>query len=211
MAHLTTKHTAVKPGELEQDVKDITAGLSKNFAPTLVLQINGAAVTVKSAVAALRAYLVKSQAVDADRAALAHSLNERNAMIVATNTLVKALKVAIKMQVGPQSPLLDSFGIPMDKARQTDTVTLFAAQGKAAQTREVRGTKGKRQRQAIKTVGDPSVTVTSDKRVIAGPRPVNLPPSPAAANASVPAPAAAPTGTDSGNGTPGSGSTPATA
>ncbi|MHB8420609.1 MAG: hypothetical protein ACYDCL_21260 [Myxococcales bacterium] len=185
MAHLTTKPSAVKPGEFELELQKMDQGFTENLPPTLTLPINGTPMTVAAMEGQFKGYLATFRAVDAAEQALAAAVNARNAVTVEARTFYKAAKQAVKLHLGPQSPLLSSFGIPMDKARQTDTKTLAIAQGRARQTREVRGTKSEKQRLAITVVGNPSVTITSNRELLVGPRPVNL----TVASASAAAPA----------------------
>ena len=143
MAHLTTKPSAVKPGEAKHEIQMMAEGLSQHFSPAITLMINGTRMTVASLQAACQDDLELHRAADAAKQAYTDAVNTRDANAVSARTRYKALKHAVKLYLGPQSPKLASFGIPMDKARKTDTKTLVVAQGKSQQTREVRGTKSK--------------------------------------------------------------------
>ena len=73
---------------------------------------------------------------------------------------VGLLIAAIKNTLGPESPLLASFGIATPKPKAALTAVQKAVStALAANTRVVRGTKSAKQKQAISAAGKPGVTV----------------------------------------------------
>jgi hypothetical protein len=139
------------------------------------LTINGVAVKQAVIDTTLQNWIAIFKAVDTAKAAYQSAVTARLGITVAARTYYKALKAALKLQFGPQSPLLASFGISVDKPGVTSTKTRLVAAAKRNQTRALRGTKGKNQRAAIVVVGDPPVTVASDGTVQSGPPTLNVP------------------------------------
>ena len=206
MASIPTQPNAIRPTAFEQELKKIDEGLLQFIPKTVTIMVNGTSLKQPQIDSTIQGFIKAFKAVDAAKQAYADAVNGRKAISLQARTFYKGLKAAIKQLLGPQSPQLSSFGIPMDKPRKATNQTRTVAQGKAAQTRAVRGTKGKKQRLAVKVVGEPSVTFGADGQLQVGPRAVNLPAasdSTAPAPESNPAPTPAPAG--SGSGTPNSG------
>ncbi len=204
MSHMTTKPNGITPAKFEADLAELLDALVANFPAATTITVNGRAMKQKAWVALVRRYLKAFRAVDPVLQAYRDVVNRRRAVEVEARELVKALRAAVKTLLGNQSPLLSRFGIPMDTARTTSAQDTLVSVAKRRQTRAVRGTKGRKQRLAIKTVGNPPLGVTSEGELNVGAPPVNVaPPStPAAAPEPGPAPA-------SGTGDSGTGHTPA--
>ncbi|MHB8416617.1 MAG: hypothetical protein ACYDCL_00975 [Myxococcales bacterium] len=192
MAAVTTKHTAVSPGEFEHEIEKLDQGLLANLPPTVTLIVAGVPETRATLHATNQKYLDACKAVEAAKQAHLAAVGARNALTVGTRTYHKLVKAALKNYHGPEAQLLGSYGITPDRPIVQTTVQLVQAQAKGQQTRKVRGTRSRKQRQALKVVGDPAVTFHSDGTMEVGNRPVNLPATAPAPAAPSPAPEGSP-------------------
>ncbi len=202
MATLPTKPKAIRPGALARDVQKFNEGVQGLSAKTKV-NINGTVMTKATFQAVCQRYLAAQAAVEATKQAHVDAVNNRNAITLETSMVIKEGKTAVKSLLGRQSTQLASFGIPMDKALTTTSQQQVVANAKRRQTRQVHGIMGKRQRAAIKVVGNPPIHLPSGGEMEVGAPPVNLPQaasSPAAAPVA-PAPAPAPAGGSDPTGT----------
>jgi hypothetical protein len=216
MALTITQPKAVAPSAFEAQLVKMDEGIDANLPAGTSLTINGTVVKQAAIDTQLQNWIAVFKAVDTAKATYQAAVTARVAITVAAMTYYKALKAAIKLQFGAQSPLLASFGITADKPASTTTQQKMVAVAKRAQTRQVRGTTGKKAKLAITVVGNPPITVPSTGKLEISPPPVNLPAAsstPSSTTSSAPASTAAPTtnpvpaGSGSGGTTP-SGSTP---
>ncbi len=202
MATTTTQPKAVAPGAFEAQLTKMDEGVQANLPAGTTLTLNGAAVKQPAIDTTLQGWITIFKAVDTAKAAYKDAVNARLAITVAARTYYKALKAAIKLQFGAQSPLLASFGITADKPHVATTQQKMVAAAKRAQTRTVRGTKGKKQKAAVTVVGNPPVTVPSIGALQIAPPPVNI--ASADGTSSAPTSTPAPAGSGAGSGTPSS-------
>ena len=81
-----------------------------------------------------------------------------------------AMRDAIIAFYGRRSPVLQQFGIAPPKARQPLTTEQKAAKAaKAELTREKRHTMSRKQKQAIQTVGTPTITIGPEGKSVTAP------------------------------------------
>lgn len=208
MASIPTQPSAIHPTKFELEVQQMDQGVQQNLPKTSSLIVNATAMKQPNIDALLQSWLKVFRAVDAAKQTYRDAVNTRKAMALDARTTYKALKAALKLFFGPRSPLLSSFGIAADKPRTTTAKQQMVAAAKRAQTRAVRGTKGKAQRAAIKVVGEPSVSISSGGEVQVGAPPVNVAAIGAASSVVTPstggaaAPSSTPAGSDAGSATP---------
>jgi hypothetical protein len=213
MALTITQPKAVAPSAFEAQLVKMDEGIDANLPAGTSLMINGTAVKQAAIDTQLQNWIAIFKAVDTAKATYQSAVTARLAITVAAKTYFKALKAAIKLQFGAQSPLLASFGITTDKPVSTTTQQKMVAAAKRTQTREVRGTTGKKARLQVTVVGNPPVTVPSTGKLEISPPPVNLAASstPSSTSSSAPASTAAPTTNPAPAGSGSGGSTPSAA
>lgn len=228
MALTTSQPKAVAPAQFEQQLVKMDQGVQTTLPAGTSLTVNGTAQKQAVIDTTLQSWITVFKAVDTAKAQYQNAVAARVAITAAAKAYYKALRAVIKSYFGAQSPQLAAFGITADKAHAASTQQKLVAAAKRQQTREVRGTKGKKQKAAVTVVGNPAVTVPSSGPQQIGPPPVNVggintpssttvtssttvsttsssPASTAAPAATTPAPA----GSGSGNSTPAAGSPPA--
>ncbi len=172
MANVMTKPGSIGPTEQEAEIVKLSQAVKEKLAPTVSLVVDGVSATQPQVAAKLDAFAASHAAVHDARQALQAALKARDAASVEAREYCKGLKAAVKQQLGRTNPELAAFGISPDKPLVRTTKDLIVASAKAQQTRQVRGTLGKRQRAQIKVVGDPPVHLASDGSMTSGPPPV---------------------------------------
>ncbi|HUB05629.1 MAG TPA: hypothetical protein VMB50_01440 [Myxococcales bacterium] len=216
MATIISQPKSLSPTQFEAELTTMDLGVQKYLPATVSLNLDGSVVKQPAIDTQLQSWLQTFKAVDAARQALQDAVKARLAITVEARQYYKALKAALRQYFGTQSATLSSFGIASDKPLAISSKKMMQAVAKRQQTRDVRGTKGKKQKAAITVVGNPPITLSSDGTLQAGPPPVNLPasssstpaaPTPGSVSAPVvnaaPAPAAPGSGgTNGGSGTP---------
>jgi hypothetical protein len=195
MSLTTMQPKAITPAKLEAELTKLNEGAQTQLAAGTVLTIGGAPLNQAALGTKLQAWIAAFKAVATAQQAYQEALAARLAITVEARTFAKLMKGVVKGHFGPQSAALASFGIPSDHPVSITTQQKLVASAKRTQTRQARGTKGKKQQAAITVVGNPAVHVASDGSVQISPPPVNLP-------------AADSTSGSTGNGTPTGGSTP---
>ncbi len=220
MTIIMSHATSIPPGKLEQELTAIDAGVLKDIPAKTAITINGTPMTGAQIDSKLKGYIETIQAADAAKQSYVAAVNARRAITLEARDFYLQLKKSIVAFFGAQSPQLDDFGLKPAKAAARNSHQDVLAAAKRTLTRAARGTKGKKQKEAINPmVGTPLVTVGPDgKPVITAPNVVN--PTVAGGNgpasesspatgspqngAPTPAPAGGATGGTPGSGTPGS-------
>ncbi|MHB1845700.1 MAG: hypothetical protein ACYCWW_12810 [Deltaproteobacteria bacterium] len=143
-------------------VNKLDAGIQQNFTPRMSVSVAGAPMQ-EAAISAKLSAIAKlfTDAMDA-KSALAQKVSARKAGLADAKSFVANLEETLKQLFGPKSPVLQSFGIALPKARTPRTAADKAiSAARAAQTKGVRGTKGSRQKQDITVEGKPGLVVVS--------------------------------------------------
>jgi hypothetical protein len=211
MAATTTQPKAVAPSAFEAQLVQMDAGVEETLPAGTVLTIAGTAMKQSAIDTQLQGYITTFKAVDAAKQAYQEAVAARLAITVEARTFYLQLKAVLKTYFASQNAALATFGITADKAVVSSTKTKLLATAKRAQTRTVRGTKGKKQAAAITVVGEPPLSMSSAGALEIGAPPLNVPASITPASSAAPTPTPAPAGSGSGSGTPTTGSTPTAA
>jgi hypothetical protein len=175
MTAILTQPKSVKPAQFENELVQMDQGVLQSLPAGTVLTIDGTAMKQAAIDTQLEGYINTFKAVDAAKAAYEQAVAARLAISVEAKTFYQQLKAVIKAAFASQPAVLATFGLTADKAVATSAKTKLLAVGKRSQTRVVRGTKGKKQAQAINVVGEPSLTLASDGDLQVGAPPLNVP------------------------------------
>ncbi len=204
MSATTTQPKSVKPAQFEDELVQMDQGVQQSLPAGTVLTIDGTAMKQPAIDTQLGGYITTFKAVDAAKAAYQQAVAARLAITVEARTFYKQLKAVLKTYFASQPSVLATFGLTADRAVASSAKTKLLAVGKRSQTRVVRGTKGKKQAQAINVVGEPPLTLASDGDLQVGAPPLNVP-----GSSSVPSSGSTTTPANSAGSTPSS--SPATA
>jgi hypothetical protein len=146
---------------------------------------------VAQAIAIVQSSLAASKDVAIKRAALEASLEAEKTVRATNKVFVSSLKQTLQAMFVGQVDTLAQYGLKGRKTRVVPPKTKVAAAARAKATRELRGTKGSKQKLELQS--PPVVEVTTSTTHAASPAPVTEPtPAPAVAPAPAPTPSAAP-------------------
>jgi hypothetical protein len=136
-------------------------GVESQIPSTSKLTVEGQPVTQAALSSELATDVAIFQSVADTQSQYKAAVAARRAAVPGLKTRYASIIKAIENQFPPGSPVLAQFGIhpPKPKAKLT-AQQLAVRAAKAALTRKARGTKGSKQKQAIQTVGTPTVTIT---------------------------------------------------
>ncbi len=164
MPHIATQVTAVESSELEQELKELDAGVLKNLAAVGPLLISGTSMTAAQIDAQLQAYIGTIEATAAAKQQyLASLVTRRNEQVEARNFYLQ-VKRAVVACFGPQGAELADFGLTPAKAVTPKTAAEHAiTEAKKQLTRKARGTMSKKQKAAINPgIGTPAAVISPD-------------------------------------------------
>ncbi len=119
--------------------------------------VAGQFVSKQSIQAALQAILALYGNVDAGVLALKNQRVALQAALPGARQFIDNLKAGLVATLGKGNPVLDAFGLGAKKRRRLTVEEKTASKAKAAKTRELRGTGGKRQKAALKFTGKADV------------------------------------------------------
>jgi hypothetical protein len=138
----------------------MAAGTVKHVTPGMVLLVDGKKLTNAKLRALLAAHLKLFQDVEDAAAALQSKLEARAAAWPTIQSSIGNLSMAFRNYLGPENPLLADFSVKHKKPRRQQTaLERVASLAQWHGTRKVRGTMGKKQRQAITAEGKPGVII----------------------------------------------------
>ena len=124
-----------------------------------LIRVNGVDEKKADVVSELQSLLAQYASIDSSAAvAKAARVQLRQALPAASQTL-QQLKDAIFAFLGRGSPELQKFGLKARTARKPTTQQKALAAEKARRTRALRGTKGSRQKAAIRYAGEPTLVL----------------------------------------------------
>ncbi len=133
--------------------------------------VNGVRMTPAQALARLRRSLATDEKAQSLKTQTAQALAVRDKAVLGDEDFVVNLPVALTSAYGP-TPKLEDFGIPWKKTRKKRTAAEEAISAALRlQTRQVRGTMGKKQRAALTVAGKPGVLVVDPSGKPIGGRP----------------------------------------
>jgi len=164
MTIIARSSKGVQAGKLEQEFKEMDAGVLKDIPAKSSLMLNGKAMTGAQIDTQIQQYLATIQAADAAKSQYQTALVARRNEAVEARDFYLQCKKAIVAFLGSQSPQLVDFGLTPAKTKAPKTsAQLAVTAAKRAQTRAARGTKGKKQKAAIQPgVATPAVMVNPD-------------------------------------------------
>jgi hypothetical protein len=169
---------------IQQQAADqsLADGLTKNASRIPSLLIDGRSYTVAEVVQIVMGRVSASKAVDANHGLWLNAVKANKAQRAATRVFMTQLRQALQVMFASAVDILGDMGLTPRKQPQVKVAVKAEAALKAKATRTARGTKGKRQKAAIKgTVPTPPATATPP--VAAPTPPAPSPTTPAAAPA----------------------------
>jgi hypothetical protein len=147
---------------IQTQLEDLDAGMKAGLPSGVTLPVNGQMLDGTAISTLLEQALAPFAAVEAARVNYEQSLTVRNASAPSSQRLLKNVLLAVEAYCNGDATKLAQFGIASPKEkRQLTSEELVARAQKAAETRKLRGTLGKRQKESIKSQSDVSVTITS--------------------------------------------------
>jgi hypothetical protein len=132
-------------------VGQLIAGAKKHFPKgSQAISLEGASTTIGATLTQLQAFIDNRTAVVTAQATAKTKLAVERTAMPALNALIEAFTDFVKLSFGPQADVLADFGIPAPKAKTPMTAEQKAvAAAKRNATREARGTKGPKAKQAV--------------------------------------------------------------
>jgi hypothetical protein len=135
-------------------------GVDSQIPGTAKLSVDGSTVTQAALSSELATDIAIFQSIADDQSQLKTAVAARAAAVPGLKARYASIIKAIENQFPAGSPVLAQFGIHPPKTRAKLTAQQLAVRAaKAALTRKARGTKGSKQKQAIQTIGTPTVTI----------------------------------------------------
>jgi hypothetical protein len=131
-------------------IRQAIAGIQGNFAKAKAIVLDGTPTKPTDAIATLQAAITAIDEAATAETAFHTAVAAQNAAIVAAETLLENLKTTVKGTLGSTPAVLDGFGFAETVPRKPTAATQAAAVQLRAETRAARGTKGKREKDAIK-------------------------------------------------------------
>ena len=135
----------------------MASGFGTAFPQGSVLQVNGQSESQSSIIAALQAVLLLFGNVDTAVQAAKSTRLVLQAALPGAHQFVEFLKAALVANFGKGNPALVAFGLSGTKPRQLTVEQKTARKAKAQATRDLRGTKGSRQKADVKFQGQIAV------------------------------------------------------
>jgi hypothetical protein len=171
-------NTKQSGSNIQTQLEGLLAGLKLGLPTGVTLTINGQSLDANAAATMLQQLLAPFDAVDTAKAEYEQALAVRDEAIPATKKTAGVVTQAVLAYCGGDTTKLTQFGIEPPKERRQLTSEEYVARAqKAAETRKLRGTLGKRQKEGVKSQSDVTVSTTS-----------TLPGTPAPSPAPTPAP-----------------------
>ncbi|MHB8416511.1 MAG: hypothetical protein ACYDCL_00440 [Myxococcales bacterium] len=147
-------------GGVRTEVTAVANGIGTSFPAGATIVVDGQSYSQASLLAALQAALALYSAVDTAVQALKNQRLALRAALPDVRQLLAGIKAALVAYFGKGNPVLEAFGFNLQKPRQLNVEQKLARKEKAAATRKLRGTTGKRQKQGVKYQGQVDVQAT---------------------------------------------------
>ncbi|MHB1846714.1 MAG: hypothetical protein ACYCWW_17985 [Deltaproteobacteria bacterium] len=156
---------------LEKRVRQLIAGFTNVWPATVNVNVSGQLIGVQQVISQLEVILTVLQQVRDAQAAAHQAVVNRQSQSQGWHVLIESLVQSVKAQLGLRSPILQQFGIAPKHSGTKLTVDQKAvAKARRQATRQVRGTRGKKQRSLIVPGGQPTVQILgSDGKPIGEP------------------------------------------
>ena len=140
------------------EVQKLFDAIGAKFPNGTDLLVSGTPMPKQQIEDALNALLGLYADVDTAAGALKIKRLDLKAALPDTHTLVVGIKAGLVALYGRGNPALEDYGISVKKARPLTPEQKVARKAKAKATRELRGTKGSRQKQGVQFVGKVNLT-----------------------------------------------------
>ena len=135
--------------QYQRDLK-ILHGIDTYLVGVQTLTLNGQSFSVAQVRAAVQARVNATQDAEASKSQLRVKLDTRKTADAAARPIVTGLEAYVALTYGKRSQAMTDFGFAVPKQPKKSVETKAQAAQKGQATRKARGTKGKKQREAIK-------------------------------------------------------------
>jgi hypothetical protein len=136
------------------------SGVTKDLTAKMSLTVGGVVMNQAAILAKLAGIQALFDNVTAAKNSALAAVAAKNAGLQAAKQFMTDLKKSVEAQFGSANPQLLDFGITLPKPKAArSSVQMAASTGLATQTREVRGTKSKKQRAKVTVAGTPGVVI----------------------------------------------------
>ena len=156
------------PSNLATKIQAALSGVQTNLAAGSTFQIGGTAMTQSQIAAELSGYLPTFAAVGAAKAQYEQAVAARTTLEPQAREFLVNLRAALVAFFKRGNPILSQFGMGTGAPGKQSPTTMVVAAAARLLTRQKRGTIGKNEKQAIKVVGSPVVTVGGAQAVAPG-------------------------------------------
>ncbi|HZV00824.1 MAG TPA: hypothetical protein VFF73_29175 [Planctomycetota bacterium] len=144
-------------GDVEQELRDLIAGMQKSFPATGQVVLVGNTYSAQDFTSKAQAYLVPFDDTHAARSALAEKVQVRDGSLAEVRAFIDNAHRFLGAYFGATSPKLADFGVKAKKSpRPLSGEENAQKAAKAKATRAKNGTLGKRQKQAAKKQTPPA-------------------------------------------------------
>ncbi len=147
------------PAAIIEHADVLAAGTKKNIVGKMTIPVVGQAMDQAQILAALGTAEDNYAAVTAARSVLAQALATYEAGLPALKTFIENYEAALKALFGPRNPVLADFGLKPKKNPVRTTETKAKALAKLRETRDVRGTLGRKERLKVTAEGTPGLAL----------------------------------------------------
>ena len=154
----TTVNVSAQKATIAVLLAALHQGLSTGLAGVDTIEFDSVSHARTDLVARVQAILDAIAGVKAARTTLSQAVASQKAAIAQGRLLRSGLKRFLQAKYGPTSPKLQEFGFAPARTPKTPLKAKAEGKAKAAATRLARGTKGKKQKLAIKGTSTPSAT-----------------------------------------------------
>jgi hypothetical protein len=146
---------------LRWSLNNMLAGLQEALPEGSVIRVNGRDRARADVLSELQSLLAQYALVDSSHAEQRALRAQLRAAKPAARALRQRLKEALVTRLGRNSPDLSRFGMEIRDRRKPTVQRQALAAEKARRTRALRGTKGPRQKAAIRFVGEPTLVLNA--------------------------------------------------
>jgi len=158
-----TKSNDKNPGSVERSLDAAYDGVQALLQPTTTYVLAGVSYTGQAIIQMIAAWVAVFTAYEDAQRTEKTALAQRRQIEPAVRAFLKVLHAFATSQYGAESQELTKLGFqPQKQAKPLDSEQLVLRKSRANATREERGTKGSRQKDAIHGATDASVTVKPD-------------------------------------------------
>jgi hypothetical protein len=158
LLYLNTRSAGANHG-LRGALNAMLSGVQTVIPDGSLIRVDGVDQKKADVVTELQAVMTQYAAVDSSAAAVRADRAQLRQALPAAHLLLQHLKDAMIAYLGRGSPELQKFGLKARSGRKPTVQQKALAAEKARRTRALRGTKGSRQKAAIRFVGEPTLVL----------------------------------------------------